>query len=250
MPTRRVAVAGAHLPHVGAGWGSVLLGAVAGEFMPMLSEEQRLQFPQLLAAIENDDFSVPSIAMRYRLQLDQHGLDRSLHRIVEEPVPGVEHLGADTPTYRVLQLDMHGASDPQVIGCAMAAALLSGAARRDALRALKVAYDAPGVLPRDLVIRRLVDGLPTERAPLAGSTAATDGDARWSGVPAEHRWAMEVLGIRSDMTVDRVVVQERFRRLLRLAHPDQGAAARGAAERIAELREAREVLLTALGSVR
>ena len=54
---------------------------------------------------------------------------------------------------------------------------------------------------------------------------------------------MEVLGLAGDMHVERDDVQKRFRRLVRLAHPDHGAGSAGAAERIAELAEAREVLL-------
>jgi hypothetical protein len=62
-------------------------------------------------------------------------------------------------------------------------------------------------------------------------------------MPAERRWAMEVLGMRSNMEVEREDVNRRFRRLLREAHPDHGAASSGAAERIAELTEARLLLL-------
>jgi curved DNA-binding protein CbpA len=54
---------------------------------------------------------------------------------------------------------------------------------------------------------------------------------------------MEVFGIGAGNAVDRREVQRRFRRMLRLAHPDHGGDARGAAERIAELTEARELLL-------
>jgi curved DNA-binding protein CbpA len=56
---------------------------------------------------------------------------------------------------------------------------------------------------------------------------------------------MEVLGLGAEMSVERSDVQSRFRRLVRLAHPDHGAARDGAAERLAQLREAREVLLAA-----
>jgi curved DNA-binding protein CbpA len=54
---------------------------------------------------------------------------------------------------------------------------------------------------------------------------------------------MEVLGLRAGMDVERDDVQRRFRRLVRLAHPDHGAGSDGAAERIAELADAREMLL-------
>jgi curved DNA-binding protein CbpA len=45
------------------------------------------------------------------------------------------------------------------------------------------------------------------------------------------------------MLIERDEVQRRFRRLVRAAHPDHGAASLGAAERIAELTEARRILL-------
>jgi hypothetical protein len=52
-----------------------------------------------------------------------------------------------------------------------------------------------------------------------------------------------VFGIGAGKGVDRRDVQQRFRRMLRLAHPDHGGDAEGAADRIAELTEARELLL-------
>jgi curved DNA-binding protein CbpA len=54
---------------------------------------------------------------------------------------------------------------------------------------------------------------------------------------------MEVLGFGPDAAPQREEVLRRFRRLVRLAHPDHGAAHGGAAERIVELGEARRVLL-------
>jgi curved DNA-binding protein CbpA len=60
---------------------------------------------------------------------------------------------------------------------------------------------------------------------------------------------MEVLGLRAGTDVRRADVQARFRRLVRLAHPDHGAARDGAAERLAELREARELLLSVTTSM-
>jgi hypothetical protein len=100
----------------------------------------------------------------------------------------------------------------------------------------------------------LLEGIPGLRPYAPGASPRNgghrDGDdealAAWRGVPAERRWAMEVLGVRAGARIDREDVQRRFRRLLRLAHPDHGAADTGAAERIAELAEARELLLAVL----
>jgi curved DNA-binding protein CbpA len=55
---------------------------------------------------------------------------------------------------------------------------------------------------------------------------------------------MEVLGLQAGHSIERDDVQRRFRRLIRLAHPDHGGESVGAAERMAELSEARELLLS------
>ncbi len=68
----------------------------------------------------------------------------------------------------------------------------------------------------------------------------------WAGVPSERRWAMEVLGLQVGHAIERDDVQKRFRRLVRLAHPDHGGESAGAAERMAELAEARELLLSVI----
>jgi hypothetical protein len=102
----------------------------------------------------------------------------------------------------------------------------------------------PGVLPPGLEVRRLLLGIPGAGPPPPGTTyVGGDGSQVWAGIPADRRWAMEVLGLRADVDLDRTDIQARFRRLVRLAHPDHGAAGQGAAERLSELAEARTVLL-------
>jgi curved DNA-binding protein CbpA len=59
---------------------------------------------------------------------------------------------------------------------------------------------------------------------------------------------MEVLGLHAGHAIERGDVQRRFRRLVRLAHPDHGAESIGAAERMAELAEARELLLAVVAT--
>jgi hypothetical protein len=238
MPTRRVALDAGYLPMNGPAHGAALLAAVVAENIDGLDEEQRDVLPRLLFAAR-DGLAVPRIALRYRLQTDVHGLDRSRHRL----------LGEDGRL--VVELDVHGAAAPQVIGCVMAAAAMGSTVRRKALRAVEAAIAQPGVIPEPLLVRRLLHGVPADRPPVAGSspwitdTLVTDA-AKWAGIPSERRWAMEVLGLGADMRVDRTGVQQRFRRLVRLAHPDHGGASVGAAERIAELTEARELLLADL----
>jgi DnaJ-class molecular chaperone len=58
------------------------------------------------------------------------------------------------------------------------------------------------------------------------------------------RWALGVLGLDSGDSPIRKDIQKAFRLLLRDAHPDHGGATIDAAGRIADLREARRILLT------
>ena len=145
----------------------------------------------------------------------------------------------------MLELDRHGPPAPQVIGALMAAAALPPSGRRVAFRFVDAAVARPGFLPEGLEVRRMFEGLPGLRPFPPGARAPVSATAadEWRGVPSERRWAMEVLGLRSGMLVERDDVQKRFRRLVRLAHPDHGAGSAGAAERIAELADARELLL-------
>jgi len=234
MPTRRVALGDAYLPLSGPAWGAVLLGAVTAEHVAALDEEQLDLLPRLIHDAAGG-LSVPRIALRYRLQTDIHGLDRSRHRIVSEA-------GLGTQPAVVLELDRHAAGVPQLLGAVLAAASLPPTARRTALRAVEQAVQRPE-LPEGLVVRRLYEGVPGLQ-PFAPRSVNGDGeDGLWRGVPAERRWAMEVLGLKAGMQIERRDVQARFRRLVILAHPDHGAAGAGAAERLAELTEARELLL-------
>ena len=245
MPTRRVALGETYLPTSGTAHGVVLLGAVVAEFVDGLDEEQRDTLPRLLDDARKGKLSVPRIALRHRLQTDIHGLDRSRHRILTEN--GLVFL----------ELDVHGWPAPQVLGAVMAASALPAEARRQALRAIDAAVARPGALPEGLIARRLLEGVPGPRpyapgaGPAAGAGGNGDGDRDgngWRGVPSERRWAMEVLGLRASTDLDREDVQRRFRRLLRSAHPDHGGEHVGAAERIAELTEARELLLAVIQS--
>jgi hypothetical protein len=246
MPTRRVALDEGYLPTSGPAYGAVLLGAVVAEFVDGLDEDQRDLLPKFIGDARTGVLSVPRIAIRYRLQTDTHGLDRSRHRIVGEGAFD----GIGTRPEVVLELDTHGRSAPQVLGAVMAAAALPPSGARVAFRAIESALGRPGALPEGLTVRRLDLGVPgarpTAAAPGGGRNADADAPEsvdEWRGVPAERRWAMEVLGLKSGMLIERDEVQRRFRRLIRAAHPDHGGAPIGAAERIAELTEARELLL-------
>jgi hypothetical protein len=246
MPTRRVAVDDGYLPTSGPAFGGVLIGAVVAECVPGLDEEQLEALGRLVRLARRGQVTVPRIALRYRLQRDTHGLDLSRHRITSAAV----ERGSVQP---VLELDLHGAPAPQVIGALMAAARLAESGRTVAFRFVDAALARPGVLPEGLEVRRRFQGLPGMRPPRPGTAAIAgspgDGLGEWVGVPSDRRWAMEVLGLHAGHAIERGDVQRRFRRLVRLAHPDHGAESAGAAERMAELAEARELLLALVEDV-
>jgi hypothetical protein len=237
MPTRRVALETAYLPTSGPAHGSALLAAVVATHLVGVDDEQRDLLPRLVDQAR-DGLTIPRIALRHRLQNDKHGLDRSRHRVVGEN-------GS-----LVVEVDVHGAATPQVLGAIMGAASLPPSGRGLALDTIARVVDGrwPG-LSSDVIVRAVWDRAGIAPPPLAGTRdwdrGAPPEERQWDGISVERRWAMEVFGMRAGMDVDREEISRRFRRLLRDAHPDHGGAAAKAATRIAELTEARTILLDA-----
>ena len=199
-----------------------------------LDDEQAELLPRLLDDARRG-LSVPRIALRYRLQTDVHGLDRSRHRV----------LGEDGRI--VVELDVHGAAVPQVLGSVLAVAR-DGLERPRRRRSGRSAPRSNGAsaFPTACCCAGSSSASRRRRRRCRARTGSGDGRARktrGTGVPSERRWAMEVLGLRGGMTLDRDDISRRFRRLLRDAHPDHGGARADAAERIAELTEARDLLI-------
>ncbi len=128
----------------------------------------------------------------------------------------------------------------------MGAAALHSSGREVALDAIGRVVDGRwGGLAADVELRIVAEAMWNGiRPPLASADEWQPGgppeELLWSGVGPDQRWAMEVLGLRAGMDVERDDVNRRFRRLLRDAHPDSGGASAGAASRIAELTEARD----------
>lgn len=68
---------------------------------------------------------------------------------------------------------------------------------------------------------------------------------RPSSLTLAHRWAMKVLEFEEDEadTLSEAIIQDRFRQLLREAHPDSGGNPKEAPTRISDLSEARHILI-------
>ena len=214
-PTRRLALGHRKLPlDPPPGFGAVLLGAVAAVAGEELDGEDRGALRRLMAHVEAGD-RVLQPQVRHRFQTDTHGLARTW--------AGLRGTGDS------VELDVDGAGSPlqMSLACVYAAGQLGHAVRPRVL----------DVVRRGLAWRGPIG--PATYRHLAGET-----DLRWASTAfADPRlWALDVLGLDEERAADKEV-RRRFRHLLREAHPDHGAAPADAAERIADLREARKIIL-------
>lgn len=220
-PTRRVALGSLHLPVDPApGFGGILLAGVVAAHMPDLDPELFDDLHRLTLQLQ-EGHRIPQPRLRHRFQVDRVGLTRSRHRLVGDG----EDLGFD--------FEEKGAPAQHILAAVYAAGQLPLVARGRVMDALRSAMRWVGPLDRGFVAH--VTGLDRQRS--------------WS-TQAFHdpvRWAIDVLGLADPVdrlaVPDRSAVQRRFRDLLRAAHPDHGGDRDDAAQRIAELTEARRILL-------
>ncbi|MGE3619386.1 MAG: hypothetical protein AB7L84_02895 [Acidimicrobiia bacterium] len=221
-PTRRIALGRLDLPVVPApGFGGILLGGVVastiGELDPDLFDDLDRLTVQLEAGMR-----IPQPRLRHRLQVDHVGLLRSAHRLVGDG----EELSFD--------LSDRPAPAQSILAALYAAGGLAPGPRTQVMGLIRKAMRWAGPLDGTLVTH------------LTGLARGRD----WSAAALVDPigWALEVLGLAvndrpAPPVPDRTVVQRRFRDLVRSAHPDHGGATTEAARRIADLTEARRILL-------
>ena len=224
-PTRRVALGRSRLPTDPApGFGGILLGGIVAGHMDLLDPDLFDDLHRLTLQLE-DGQRIPQPRLRHRFQTDRIGLTRSVHRLVGE--------GEDLE----FEFELKGAAAQHILAAVYAAGALPRGARAKSLAVIRRAMRWTGALDHSFVAH--VTGLERSRT--------------WSAHAFEDpvRWAIGVLGLgvqgsgAAGGAPDRLVVQRRFRDLLREAHPDHGGPTEDAAERIADLTEARRILLTA-----
>lgn len=223
-PTRRVALGSRNLPVDPApGAGGVLLAGIVAHNAPGVDAELREDLMDVMDRLSRG-VKVVQPRVRHRFQTDRVGLTVSRQQLVA--VDGSLEFRFDDENARPVQL---------ALGALYAAGSLPVAARR-------IIFDASEPA--------LVWSRPVDRAFIAymmdGHTAGLDDELirlrAWHDPVA---WALEVLEIEGhgeDLPSKRQV-QRRFRSLVRDAHPDHGGHDDGAAARIAELSEARRILL-------
>ncbi|MBV9950375.1 MAG: J domain-containing protein [Acidimicrobiia bacterium] len=217
-PTRRVALGRRDLPVDPApGFGGILLGGVAAAFVERIDADLHPDLVRLTHQIEQG-FRIPQPRLRHRFQTDHIGLNRRTHRL-EAAGEGLG-LHLDDPPGT--------AAAPQVLAAIYAAGQLPLESRGPVMELVR-----KGLRWRGAVEDGLIDYL-TGRGSQGGwiSAGATD----------PVTWAHAVLGL-PEGTAMRAAVQQAFRSALRDAHPDHGADTETAAQRIAELTEARRILL-------
>ena len=220
-PTRRVALGRTLLPVSPApGFGGILLGGIVAGHIDELDPELFDDLHRLTHQLQ-EGHRIPQPRLRHRFQTDRVGLTRSVHRLIGE--------GEDLR----FEFEAKGAAAQHILAAVYAAGHLPLVARGLVMETIRRSMRWSGALDRGFVAH--VTGLDRSRT--------------WSA-RAFHdpvQWAMDVLGLadvdRGLAVPLRAEVQQRFRDLLREAHPDHGGATDDAAHRIAELSEARRILL-------
>ena len=217
-PTRRVSLGELLLPtEPSPGFGGVLLGGIVARFAKGLDPDFDEDLETLLDDVEHNR-RIGQPRLRHRLQNDKVGLQRCRHRLI----------GAGEKVTFSFEAD-RGTPAQHVICAIYAAESLPLEVRPDVLAAIRKGMAWHGRLDDRLVAHL------SNRSVSAVSRLGRD----------PYVWALGVLDLRTGdgPTPSRRVVQRAFREMLLGAHPDHGGAADDAAARIAELTEARRILI-------
>lgn len=220
-PTRRVALGDVSLPCEPApGFGGVLLSGVVAEHVRAIDPDHIPDLQRLTRELE-EGRRIPQPRLRHRLQVDTIGLNSVRHRLVGDG----ERLWFD--------FDDAGAPEQQVLGAVYAAGALDPSARRSVMASIRRSVTWVGPVGSDFIaaVAGIGRGTSLNRSALENPTA----------------WALAVMGFTTTGGAALVAppareVVRRYRELLREAHPDHGAETTGAAQRIADLAEARRIL--------
>lgn len=219
-PTRRVSIGNVLLPcDPPPGFGGLLLGAVAARFVMDLDPDD---VPDIVALTHELEAGrrIPQPRLRHRFQADRVGLTRSVHRLHRDP---------DTDAMRLQFTTTKGGPSQQVLGAVYAAGGLAHPARGEVFAAIRRGLAWTG------------DVGPVLLAHLAGRGHA---GLSSSAMADPVGWAMGVLGLSAlDERPSKGVVQRGYREALLAAHPDHGGSGDDAAQKIADIGEARRILL-------
>ena len=217
-PTRRLALGDRELPVTPApGFEDILLSGIVAAYVGVLDPDLFDDLDRLTRQLDAG-YQIPQPRLRHRLQVDRVGLQRSVHRL---------HGTGEALSF---EIDDKGAPAHHILAAVYAAGELPLGPRSRVMEAIRKAMRWTGAIDATLV------------AHLSGLARHHDWSAEAHRDPVG--WALAVLDLhRASASPGRRAVQRRFRDLVREAHPDHGGDRTAAAERLAELSEARRILL-------
>ncbi len=199
----------------------MLLAGVVAHSAANVEADLREGLVHLIEDLDNGR-RCPQPRVKHRFQTDQVGLIKSTHRLVSN---------GDDLSFEFD--DELGRPVQQALGAIYATGGLPDEAKGEIFNAIRNALLWIG----DVDGRFITEVMGGRKASMAELLSWND--------PVV--WALEILGIEADDGggASKRVVQRRFRSLLRDAHPDHGGLDDDAAQRIADLTEARRILLAA-----
>lgn len=214
-PTRRVSLGNLILPVEPApGFGGLLLGAVIAHHLDDVQDDYLGDIHRLLGQVDRGE-RVVQPRLRHRYQVDRQGLGVSRHRLEGEGEN--VHFSFET----------NGSGLVQVLGAIYAIERLDMVGRRALIPVIQKAMRWKGAIG------------PSFIAHLAGSSATS-----LSAMADPRAWALEIVGFPLGTgKVTKKEVMARYRDSLRSVHPDYGGDEETAARVIADLGEARRILL-------
>lgn len=217
-PTRRLALGLQYLPtNPAPGPGGLLLAGIVAHFAADLDDDDHAELLLLMQQVESG-FRIVQPRLRHRLQVDRVGLLKSHHRL---------DAGGDGPSFSLSSAS--GSPMVHTLGAVYAAGNLPQGSRAPVFASLRTALRWRGSLDPRFV---------------ASITGGGTSGAAWRALGNDPiAWALGVLGFPVGEDPSKREIRRRYRDELRLAHPDHGGEELDAADRIAELGEARRILL-------
>jgi hypothetical protein len=253
-PTRRVALGPRLLPvDPPPGLGGILLGGIMASSIGDIDPDLVPDVNRLLTELEHGQ-RIPQPRLRYRFQEDRVGLQKSVLRLVGEGEKLWFEFDGDK-----------AAPEQLVLGAVYAAGQVVPSVRPTVMATLRRAIRWEGPIGPDLIaslagfskgqsFSALAFEHPVEWAlqvlgfdPVANGTSRNGNGNGAGSAKAKANGRSRVNGVDLGPGPSRQEVRRRFRELLMDAHPDRGGTKAGAAQRIADLTEARRILMQRAG---
>jgi hypothetical protein len=218
VPTRRVALGPVRrLPtDPPPGFGGILLAGIVAGHLDRIDPDVMSDLHHLVDDVAHAR-RMPQPRLRYRFQVDTHGLVRTRHRLVGR---------GQTMAF---DFDRNDSPLAQVLGAVYCAGRLEPTVRGPVAELLRRSLRWSGP-PGPALMTFLTGGRSAHPWSLA---LLSD----------PHVWALGVLGFERHAAPTRREIQRRFRHGVRAVHPDHGAETAEAAQRVTDLTQARRILL-------